>query len=111
MSLTAACSSNATRCCPESIYPAQLAPRSQAVAAVAEEQWQKQGLVFQSEPSRLWRDATEVLYLQSQQTLIFLISTIESYMSKRGATIESGRRQLKEEQLIPPMKASESSLK
>jgi Sec-independent protein translocase protein TatA len=59
---------------PESIAQVrELAPRSQAVAAVAEEQWQKQGIGFQSRAEQGLGDATGSAMLSNlyQQTLIF----------------------------------------
>ena len=50
-----------------------LAPRSQSVAAVAEEEWQKQGIGFQSRAERGMGDSTGSALLSNlyQQTLIF----------------------------------------
>lgn len=51
----------------------ELAPRSQAVAAIAEEEWQKQGIGFQSQAERGLGDATGSAMLSNlyQQTLIY----------------------------------------
>lgn len=50
----------------------ELAPRSHAVAAVAEEEWQKRGIGFQSRAERGMGDATGSALLSNlyQQTLI-----------------------------------------
>jgi hypothetical protein len=50
----------------------ELAPRSHAVAAVAEEEWQKRGIGFQSRAERGLGDATGSVLLSNlyQQTLI-----------------------------------------
>lgn len=59
---------------PESISQVrELAPRSQAVAAIAEEEWQKQGIGFQSRAEQGLGDATGSGLLSNlyQQTLIF----------------------------------------
>jgi hypothetical protein len=54
-------------------YIRELAPRSQAVAAVAEEEWQKRGIGFQSRTERGSGDATgsALLSYLYQQTLIY----------------------------------------
>ena len=51
----------------------ELAPRSQAVAAIAEEEWKKQGIGFQSRAERGLGDATGSAMLSNlyQQTLIY----------------------------------------